>query len=248
MRLRRTTVALAFLAVLLLALAGPGVRLGLWTFPTGFELLRWGAYLGVAVAVAALLQLISPRFRGPQPWPLLLALVLGLVSSGVPWYWRQRAKQVPAIHDISTDTEDPPPFVAVLPLRAEAPNPATYGGPQLAAEQRRGYPDIGPLVLSATSPGAAFHLALEAARDAGWALVAADSVAGSIEATATTGWFGFKDDVVVRLRPAESGTRVDVRSLSRVGGSDVGTNARRIRAYLASVAARAARSGERGPP
>jgi uncharacterized protein (DUF1499 family) len=236
MRMRRATVAAAVIAALLLLLAGPGVRLGLWTFRTGFSLLRWGAYLGAAAAVVALLQLISRRTRGPSPWPLLGACALGLVAVGVPWYWLHLAGQVPPIHDISTDTGDPPLFVAVLPLRAGAPNAATYGGPAVAAAQKRAYPDIGPLELAETTPGSAFSRALAAARHAGWAIVAADSAAGRIEATATTGWFGFKDDIVIRIRPDGSASRVDVRSVSRVGQSDVGTNARRIRGYLRQIA------------
>ncbi len=222
----------AVVAALLLLLAGPGVRLGLWSFRTGFDFLRWGAYLGMAAAVLALVQLAVPRWRGERPWMLGLAVVLGALAFGVPWYWRRMASRVPPIHDISTDTADPPDFVAVLPLRADAANPATYGGPEVAAEQARAYPDIRSLVLPATPPGAAFARARDAARESGWAIVDADSGAGRVEATATTGWFGFKDDVVVRIRPEGQGTRVDVRSVSRVGKSDVGTNARRIRAYL----------------
>jgi uncharacterized protein (DUF1499 family) len=222
----------AALAALMLLLAGPGVRLGLWSIHTGFDLLRWAAYLGLAAFAVALVQLLVPRWRGQRAWMLGLALVLGAVAAGVPWYWRRLADKVPPIHDISTDTSDPPVFVAVLPLRADAPNPAAYGGPELAAEQARGYPDIHPLTLPATPPGAAFARARDAAREAGWTIVAADSAAGRVEATATTAWFGFKDDVVVRIRPEGQGSRVDVRSVSRVGGSDVGTNARRIRAYL----------------
>jgi uncharacterized protein (DUF1499 family) len=239
MRMRRVTLAAAVIAVLLLLLAGPGVRIGLWTFRSGFSLLQWAAYLGLAVVAAALLQLLSARMRGPRPWPLLVAVVLGGLAAGVPWYWRRLAERVPPIHDISTDTQDPPGFVAVLPLRAGAPNSATYGGAEVAAAQHEAYPDIRPLELPATAPAAAFSRALAAARDAGWAIVAADSTAGSIEATATTGWFGFKDDVVVRIRPEGVGSRVDVRSVSRVGGSDVGTNARRIRRYLQDLAGRA---------
>ena len=222
----------AALAALMLLLAGPGVRLGLWSIHTGFDLMRWAAYLGLAALAVALVQLLVPRWRGQRAWMLGLAIVLGALAAGVPWYWRRLADQVPPIHDISTDTADPPVFVAVLPLRADAPNPAAYGGPELAAEQARGYPDIHPLTLPATPPGAAFARARDAAREAGWAIVAADSAAGRVEATATTGWFGFKDDVVVRIRPEGQGSRVDVRSVSRVGTSDVGTNARRIRAYL----------------
>ncbi len=235
--MRRATLILAILAALLLALAGPGTRLGLWPFGTGFDLLRRGAYFGLVAAVAALFQLLVPRWRAPRAWPLVAAFALGLLAAGVPWVWRQRAAQVPPIHDISTDTEDPPGFVAVLPLRADAPNPATYGGAEIAVAQQQAYPDLRPLVLPATAPAAAFARALDAARSVGWAIVAADSAAGRIEATATTGWFGFKDDVVVRIRPAGSGSAIDVRSVSRVGRSDVGTNARRIRAYFERISA-----------
>jgi uncharacterized protein (DUF1499 family) len=227
--------AAAGLAALMLLLAGPGVRLGLWSFRTGFDVLRWGAYLGLIAGALALVQLLVPRWRAPRPWMPVLALVLGALAAGVPWYWRRLAGQVPPIHDISTDTADPPSFVAVLPLRAGAANPATYGGPEIAAQQASAYPDIRPLVLPATAPGAAFARARDAARASGWTLVAADSAEGRIEATATTAWFGFKDDVVVRIRPERQGSRVDVRSVSRVGRSDVGTNARRIRSYLARL-------------
>ncbi len=233
----RLTLAAASTAALLLLLAGPGARLGLWTYRTGFGILRWGAYLGLAVAVLALLQLTVARWRAPSAWPLVLAVGLGLLAAGVPWYWRQRARQVPSIHDISTDTSDPPGFVAILPLRADAPNPATYGGAEVAAAQREAYPDLGPLALPAVAPAEAFRRALDAAEAEGWAIVAADSAAGRIEATATTQWFGFKDDVVVRIGAVEDGSRIDVRSVSRVGKSDVGSNARRIRAYLRRLAA-----------
>jgi len=235
--MRRMTVLAAVLAVLMLALAGPGVKLGLWTFRTGFHVLQWAAYLGLAVLVVALVQLVVPAWRARSPLPLLTAMVLGLVSAGIPWYWRHRAEQVPPIHDITTDVVNPPEFVAVLPLRANAPNPATYGGKEVADAQQKAYPDIRPLVLSTTPPEEAYARALAAVRAEGWDLVGADSTAGRIEATATTGWFGFKDDVVVRVQPEDGGSRVDVRSVSRVGGSDVGTNAQRIRGYLRKVAA-----------
>lgn len=232
-RVRRLAPALAVMAAALVLLSGPGTRLGLWEFGTGFVLLRWGAYLGLAAAGLGLISLLW-RGREDRRWLPLLALVLGLAAALVPWRWMQQARGVPPIHDITTDIERPPEFVAVLPLRADAPNPASYGGPAIAAAQRQGYPDLGPLMLDAT-PAAAFSRGLEAARDMDWELVAADSASGRIEATATTPWFGFKDDVVVRVSPTVSGSRVDVRSVSRVGGSDVGANAQRIRAYLAEL-------------
>jgi uncharacterized protein (DUF1499 family) len=166
-----------------------------------------------------------------------VGLLLGLGAAYVPWHWMQQARRVPPIHDITTDLERPPKFVAILPLRAEAPNPATYGGPEIAEAQRRSYPEIQPLLLT-VPVGTAYTRAMASARGMGWQLVDSDSSAGRIEATATTPWFGFKDDVVVRVRPEGAGSRIDVRSVSRVGKSDVGTNAERIRRYLADIAKR----------
>lgn len=160
-----------------------------------------------------------------------VALVLGLGVAFVPWNNLRQAKTVPPIHDISTDTTNPPAFVAILPLRAKAPNQAAYGGPEVARQQVQAYPDIRPY-LTKEAPRQAFDRALRAARAMGWQIVASDPASGRIEATDTTVWFGFKDDVVIRVAPATHGSRIDVRSVSRVGKSDVGTNARRVRAYL----------------
>jgi uncharacterized protein (DUF1499 family) len=143
---------------------------------------------------------------------------------------RQVAQQVPPIHDITTDTEDPPRFAAVLPLRKNATNPVDYGGPEIAAQQHTAYPDIQPLTLPIPRHQA-FVQALQTAEAMGWAIVATNPGEGQIEATDTTFWFGFKDDIVVRVQARGDGSRVDVRSVSRVGKSDVGTNAQRIRAY-----------------
>lgn len=137
----------------------------------------------------------------------------------------------PPIHDITTDTNDPPPFVDILPLRAGARNSAVYGGARVAALQEAAYPDIAPVDLVIV-PAAAFAKALATAEAMGWALVAADSSAGRIEATATTRFFRFRDDVVIRIRPRDGGSRLDIRSVSRFGGSDLGKNASRIRAFL----------------
>lgn len=229
-RIRRLAPLFAAVAILLLSVAGPGARLGLWEFRTGFLLLRWGAYLGIFAAGLGLVSLLW-RPPGARRWPAVVAVLAGAGAALLPYRWMQKAQRVPPIHDITTDTEQPPQFQAVLPLRADAPNPAEYGGAEIAGQQRVGYPDIAPLALEQPS-GEAFRRALEAARRMGWDIVAADSVAGRIEATATTTWFGFKDDVVVRITPEGSGSRVDVRSVSRVGKSDVGANAERIREFL----------------
>lgn len=235
----RVAIALSMLAAIALLAAGPGTRMALWDFRTGFTLLRWAARLGMAGAAIALAMLLIPRLRRPHGVMLMVALVLGLGVAFVPWNAMRHARQVPPIHDISTDTTHPPSFVAILPLRAGAPNDAVYGGPEIAHQQTLAYPDLQPY-LSTRAPQQAFDDALSAARAMGWEIVDSAPAEGRIEATDTTRWFGFKDDVVIRVEASEGGSRIDVRSVSRVGKSDVGTNAQRIRAYLRQLASREA--------
>lgn len=227
---------LAVAAALAALAAGPGHRFGLWSFGTGFQVLRWasyGALLGAAVSLGAAVLTVAARGRRGLGLALL-GIVVGLATAYVPWSWKRTAERVPPIHDVTTDLEDPPAFVAVLEARAGAPNPAEHGGPEIAEQQRQAYPDVRPLVLDA-GPDRAFDRALEAARGMGWEIVAARADEGRIEATATTPWFGFEDDIVVRVRPVGAGSRIDVRSVSRVGRSDLGTNAERIRNYLGEI-------------
>jgi len=234
-RLRWPIFSVALVSLLLLVFSGLGVRMGLWTFRTGFQLLRWTVYLGVGAAILSVLLLIALSIRGGRGRGVLaIALLIGLGAASVPYSQLRKARSLPPIHDITTDTVEPPPFVAVLPLRAGASNKAEYGGDEIAAKQKSGYPDIQPVHLAA-APAEAFPKALAAAKAMGWEIVAENPAEGRIEATATTFWFGFKDDVVLRLRPDGTGTRVDMRSVSRVGGSDVGANAARIRAFFARL-------------
>jgi uncharacterized protein (DUF1499 family) len=225
---------LAVLAALGAAGAGLGYRNEFWALGTGFTILRWSAYAGLAaaglsLAAAAFLLRRQPP-RGGLP-AAVLGLVAGVAVAAVPFGHLRMARSVPPIHDITTDTRDPPQFVAILPLRAGAPNPAAYGGEAIARQQGKAYPDIRTAQL-AVDPETAFTRAHEAARALGWEIVAAVPAEGRIEATDETFWFGFRDDVVVRIRRANGDSRVDVRSVSRVGRSDVGANARRIRRFL----------------
>jgi uncharacterized protein (DUF1499 family) len=231
----RLTLGLAVLAALMLFAAGPGTRFGIWPFPVGFQVLKWAAFLGLGVAVVALVGLLVPRLRAGGGAPLVVAAALGLGVAAVPAYWLQAARTAPPIHDISTDLEDPPAFIAVRRHRGDRANPVEHAGAAVAEAQRRAYPDLRSLTLD-MAPAEAFARALRAAREMGWAIVAHDVGRGRIEATATTFWFGFKDDVVVRILPSAAGSRLDVRSLSRVGVGDAGANATRIRQYLARLA------------
>lgn len=220
-------------SALLLVVAGIGSRFGWWHFRTGFTLLGYGAYGGVgAVLMGVLSGIPSGRKRQVSGIVLsLLAVVCGLGVVAVPVSWRLNARQLPVIHDITTDTVQPPQFVAILPLRKDAPNPAIYGGQEVAEQQKRAYPDLRTEVLDIPS-GKAFDRALATAKASGWRIISADPEQGRIEATDTTFWFGFTDDIVIRMAAAGERTLLDVRSVSRVGKSDVGTNARRIRSYL----------------
>ncbi|HJU16649.1 MAG TPA: DUF1499 domain-containing protein, partial [Stellaceae bacterium] len=195
-----------------------------------------------AVAIAALvLGAWAIGARGAAG--AVVALIVGGLVAFVPWHYRTVARSVPPIDDITTDTVHPPPFVATVAARAaEGGNPAAYGGARTAALQKRGYPDLAPLDLP-QAPAEAFALALATARAEGWAIIAADPKAGRIEATARSFWMGFTDDIVVRVAPEGSGSRIDMRSASRHGRSDLGVNAARIRAYFAALRARAKTAG-----
>jgi len=225
--------ALALMAALTAMAAGFGTRFGVWHFRTGFSILQWGAIGGATAAVISLIGLIGLRRRGTRGEMIvaLLGFAVGITIFAIPVQWMMTARQVPPIHDITTDTENPPAFVAILKVREGSPNPAEYGGPDIAKQQKAGYPDLGPMVLP-NPPAQAFERALAAARAMDWQIVDANKEEGRIEATDRTFWFGFKDDIVIRITPAGRGSRIDVRSVSRVGKSDVGTNARRIQNYF----------------
>lgn len=229
--LRRLAIGLALFAALLLLISGPGTRFGVWAYGTGFLLMRIAFFSGLAAAALALLLLLIPKGRAAGVATLAAALILGLGIAYVPWSGMQTARSLPFIHDISTDTVNPPEFVAILPLRADASNPPEYLGEDVAVEQRKGYPDIKTLEL-AMPADKAFARALEVATGMGWEIVAVEASEGRIEATDTTFWFGFKDDVVIRVEGSASASELDIRSKSRVGRSDVGANAARIRRFV----------------
>jgi uncharacterized protein (DUF1499 family) len=236
----RAALAVGVLAIVILLMAtmsGLGARWGMWHFRTGFTILRWSVYGGIVLILAAIgAGVLTRPGSGRRGFPIAIgALVVGLLVVVIPWQWQRTARSVPPIHDITTDVANPPRFVAVVPLRADAPNPVEYPGAQVAAQQQAAYPDIRPMVVD-LNRAAAFQRARRAAEEMGWTIVAAVPEEGRIEATDRTFWFGFRDDVVIRLTELDPDrTVIDVRSKSRVGGSDVGTNARRIRSYLRRI-------------
>lgn len=228
MRIGTIAIVATVAALLLLALSGPGTRFGWWHFRTGLLLFAGSAAVALLAVIFAAFAWRQHRTAALSSGVVALAVV-AFVSVSIAG-----ARGKPMIHDISTDLDDPPRFEAVMPLRGAQSNPVNGIDPNVAAQQRRAYADIAPLTIDAAPPEA-FRRAKRAAESLDWDIVAADEKAGRIEATDTTRWFGFKDDVVVRIRPANGGSRVDVRSTSRVGRSDVGVNADRIRDFLARL-------------
>jgi uncharacterized protein (DUF1499 family) len=235
-------VGLAILALIALAVGPLGWRLGWWHFRFAFFwLMPWAAYGALAAAAVSILALVFGwSHLGARGIALAaVGVVVGAMVAYLPWQYDRLRGVVPPIHDITTDTDNPPAFVAALSLRGPDANTVTYEGPDLARKQKAAYPDIAPVEIGA-APAAAFKQALDAAKAMpGWNVVASDPAAGRIEANETTRWFRFTDDVVIRVAPDGAGSRVDVRSVSRVGRSDFGVNAGRIRAYTAALKARA---------
>lgn len=237
-RLPLLALLLAIAAAVLLLLGPLGWRAGWWHFRVGFFYLMPGAFYcalaAVAVGLAALA--LGTRRQGRGKIAIgVVALVIGGTIAYVPWHYNGMRGIYPAIHDITTDWENPPQFSAILPLReAVKANSVVYEGAAVSDRQRKAYPDIAPLNLD-VAPAEAFSRSLDVARQIGWTIVASDQAAGRIEASQRTRWFGFTDDVVVRIIAAGAGSRVDLRSVSRVGRGDFGVNAARVRRFLAAL-------------
>ena len=233
------------LAAALIAAAGSGA--GAWSFRIGFTILRYAFYTAMAGGVLAIVAFVLSRRSGARTGRLnLAAFVIAAAFGAYLMSQVSTARSVPAIHDATTDLVDVPTF-QTLPVRADnLENIPDDGRPDLAALDpesrwkaihREAYGDVRSLRL-AVSPAEALGRAEALVRARGWQIARVDRSAGVVEATATTLFFRFKDDVVVRVRvdPARSGgSIVDMRSISQVGGSDVGVNAARIRAFLADL-------------
>jgi uncharacterized protein (DUF1499 family) len=241
-RLFRQAVNLALLialaALILLALGPIGWRVGWWQYGFAFgRLMPVSFNCGIAAAALGLIALAFGRIQfGRTHFAIALAaVVIGAATAAVPWHYSQLRGSFPPIDDITTDTQNPPPFVAAVPLRAaENGNSPAYGGAAIAAKQQKAYPDIQPLTLS-LAPAEAFARALATAEAMGWTITGNDPGAGRIEAYDRSRWFGFADDVVIRVTAADGGSRIDIRSASRHGRGDFGVNAARIRNYLAAL-------------
>lgn len=227
-RIARATMIVA----LLVLLAGPATKFGFLPWQAGLGIFALAALLAGIGGLFSLVSLLRRR-GGRVAW---IASAAGVAAFAALMATIIAGRAVPPINDITTDPDNPPVFIAITATtRGADAAPLSYD-PSFAAQQTAAYPDVRPLLV-ALPPAEVFPRMLAAAEAMGWEIVSSDPASGRIEATATVPWWGFKDDIVAVMSPHDSGTRVDVRSKSRVGKSDLGVNAERIQEFLGRVGA-----------
>ena len=241
----RAALILGIGAVLAALIAAVGSATGLWGFRPALQSLRYLFFTAAAGALLGLIGLVMARRRGKLMLANLVALVVALGFVLYLGNLVRIARSVPAIHDVATNLDDLPQFTRLsvradnldnIPDEGRAELKALPPEERWKALHREHYGDLRTVRL-ATPPAETVRRAAALARGRGWDVALVDEKAGIVEATETSLFFRFKDDVVVRVRPAPGGgSLVDMRSISRVGGSDVGMNAKRVRSFLGDLA------------
>ena len=246
---RRLTIlaaVLCFGAVVAALIGSIGAGRGAWHFRVGFKVLEYAFYAGIAGILVALVAIFF-AWRG-RPRLVLVNLLALLIAGGFVGFLGNQvriARTVPAIHDISTNLEDYPRFYRLTVREDNLERVPDMGRRDLAALEprerwkavhREYYGDIAPIRVP-WSVEETTTRARRLAETRGWEIVTFDPANGILEAVDTSRFFRFKDNIVVRIRPVTTGggSIVDMRSISRVGVSDVGVNARRVRDYLADL-------------
>lgn len=240
------TLSLGGVAAALIAALGSAN--GLWKYGVGLGALRYALYAAMAGGVLAILAFVVSLRANERSWRLnALAVFISAAFTAYLGNQIATARSVPAIHDVATNLDDLPQFKRLTVRADNLLKVPDNDQPELAvmdpidrwkALHRTAYSDMKSLHLS-RAPAEVVRRAEALARSRGWAIADVDMRAGTVEATATSLFFRFKDDVVVRVRPDASlpgGSTVDMRSISRVGGSDVGVNAARIRNFFGELA------------
>ena len=235
-RLVVTGFVLALVCALSAVFSGIGYQLELWHFRTGFQIIRWSFMAAIVAVVLSIFGLAISRKTRPIVVMSVIGIIVGGITVYVPLSWKKTLDAHPYIHDITTDLENPPLFVVVSSIRGPDDHPVAYDGPEVAAQQRDAYPDLQPLIVEAPA-ATVFEAVTRVVHSMGMELVDASQTDLRVEATDTTLLYGFKDDIVVRIVELDGTTQVDVRSKSRVGRSDLGQNAKRIRRFMALLQA-----------
>lgn len=210
-----------------------GSSFGLWDPILGFSASReYNDLIGYIVVSIALLSFIIAIVKKRTYYKSIIALILGLgiLTPNIISFFKP-AVDYPPIHDISTDTLTPPEFVILQDDRAGAKNTLMYGGPAIAAQQTAAFPDIDS-IISPLSPSSAFEKAFNIAETMEWQKVVSNLETLHYEGTANTPYFNFSDDIVIRVVAYQGGSKIDIRSVSRIGRGDRGVNAKRIRRFI----------------
>lgn len=214
------------IAAIVAFVGGPALaHLGVLPALGGFGLFAIGGLLGIVATVWGIVGAL--RGGGVSP-----GLVCGAVVTVVFLMAAMPGRKVPQINDITTDTTNPPQFVAAGSIAANQGRDMKYPGPSFAEQQRAGYPDLAPLQL-AVSPDDGFKRVEAAAKQMPtWTITRTDAATHALEGVDTTRLFQFQDDFVIEVRPQDSGSLVQMRSKSRDGKGDIGANAARIKAFF----------------
>lgn len=229
--MKKLVAMLGLFALLLVVLPGPLHKWQLLSLSSAYTAMQFGLYVGIATVVLLLTQFIFMRST-VQRVSAVVSGVCAAIAITIVLSLITQVKGVPPINDVSTDVVMPPKFVAVAALRADSPNSVEYAGIETAALQLKAYPELKTLRYK-NNTNTVFVTILDVIEQLDWQLVHADANIGIVEATDTSAWFGFEDDVVIRIKSKPAGTFVDIRSKSRVGKSDFGSNAARIKQFIA---------------
>ena len=232
-RIALFSLAAAILAIIIVHSGLLEIRPALVTFGAAMAL----AILALLLAFAGFVPIWKDGVAGMGA--SLSAIGIAILLLAYPTYLAVKARNLPWIYDITTDPIDPPRYDALSRLRPRDANPVTYSGLYAAEQQRKAYPDVGPLATNAT-PQAAYDAALAVVNKRRWRVVDARAPQagrreGHIEAVARTPIMGFRDDVSIRVRAETDGARIDARSSSRYGSFDFGANASRVRGLMNEI-------------
>ena len=245
-RIALFSLAAAILSIIIVHSGLLEIRPALVTFGAAMAL----AILALLLAFAAFVSIWKDGLLGMGA--SLSAIGIAVLLLAYPAFIAVKARNLPWIYDITTDPIDPPRYDTLAKARPRDANPIVYAGLTAAELQLEAYPDIEPLDADIDTRSA-YNAALTIINRRRWRVVeqrAPDQgrQEGRIEAVARTPIMGFRDDVIVRVRPFEGGARVDIRSSSRYGSFDFGANAARIRALIEDIEAEFANQAPDEPP
>ena len=208
-------------------------RLDVWSMGISFQIIKYTGYVSIAVLIIAVLLAVFASFKKQKDVAktcVVVALLLAIPVTGLSMQ-AAKGKSLPFLHQVSTDTVNLPAFDAIIALRGEKSNPLDYDREKLAPLQQAAYPEL-QSIISELSVEQAFTKAVDTAMDLGWEIVAKNQDKGMIEAVDTTLLWAFKDDVAIRIQMTDTGSKIDLRSISRIGGTDLGANADRIKKFI----------------